>query len=119
MSETSSVKAKLWWSFHLLLVLLAWAGPFLADWYIVSFAYGLVLLQFLVFNRCLINAQHDLKESDDHNTFYAELLESVGIRFKRKPLKVFVRGWLYGLLGLFAFLIQFFGGYNPPLHLQF
>ena len=118
MSDTNTASASFWWWLHLGLVILAWTGPFIADWYIVSIGYALVLLQFLVFKRCLVNAQHDLNEADDDNTFYAHLLESLGIFLPRKPLKIFVRSWLYAILGVFAYVLQDFGGYHPPLHLH-
>lgn len=114
----SSLSSKLWFWSHLALVILAWTGPFIADWYLLACGYGLVLLQFAVFKRCLMNDKHDLIEEDNHNTFYAQLLESVGIRIPRKPLKQFVRTWLYALLGFFAWLLQVKGGYIPPFHID-
>ena len=113
-----TISSRLWFWAHFLLVVLAWMGPFLADWYILACAYGFVLLQFVVFNRCLMNAHHDLEEEDNHNTFYAQLLESVGIRLPRKPLKRFVRTWLYMLLGILAWVIQVPGRYIPPIHIH-
>lgn len=113
-----SIASRIWFWAHLLLVVLAWMGPFIADWYILAVAYGLVLVQFLVFNRCLMNAHHHLEENDNYNTFYAQLLESVGIHLPRKPLKRFVRTWLYMLLGVLAWCIQVPGNYVPPLHIQ-
>lgn len=118
-AKASTTSSRLWFWFHFLLVVLAWTGPFLFDWYLMVTAYGLVLLQFVVFNRCLVNAKHDLVEQDTDNTFYAELLESAGIHLPKKPLKYFVRTWLYVILGAIAFLIQVYGQYTPPLALSF
>jgi len=114
--QISQRKSRVWFMAHLGLVILAWTGPFIFDWYLMIAGYSVVLLQFVVFRRCLINARHNLNEEVDDHTFYAELLESIGIYLPRKPLKKFVRNWLYILLGGFAFCLQYFGGYVPPLH---
>ncbi len=91
--------------FHLLITLLAWLGPFLISWQVMISAYGLVILQFMVFKRCLLNAKHDLDTSSD-TTFYSHLLESVGIHLDRSTIKKFVRRYLYLILALVTFLWQ-------------
>ncbi len=99
---------------HLSVTILSWVGPFLVDWWVMWIAYGIVLLQFVFFNRCLMNAAHNIEEDKDF-TFYAYLLEKFNIYFPRKPLKVFVRSYLYVVLGTFAYVLQEVFGYQPPL----
>lgn len=76
-------------------------------------AFLIVVLQFLIFKKCLMNETHGLDEGDDH-TFYAELLEKMGFKFNRKKLKTFVRGYLYILLGIATYVWQVVLG-NAPL----
>ncbi|MEZ4948393.1 MAG: hypothetical protein R2784_03225 [Saprospiraceae bacterium] len=59
--------------FHVLVTVLGWIGPFLFSWYILVPIYLLVLIQFVIFGRCLMNGQHGLDDSDA--TFYSYLLE--------------------------------------------
>jgi len=102
--------------FHLLLVLLAWVGPFLASWHIMLVAYALVVLQFFAFEKCLLNAQHGLLEDEDPDaTFYSEIFTAFGISHNRKVLKTFVRTWLYPLLALWTVVLQLFLGWNAPI----
>ncbi|MFN7014866.1 MAG: hypothetical protein ACK4ON_11420, partial [Bacteroidia bacterium] len=87
-------------------------------WWVMCIIYGVVLLQFAVFNRCLMNAGHHIEEDKDF-TFYAYLLEKLNIHFPRKPLKTFVRSYLYAFLGLFSYLLQEVWMYTPPLQLDY
>jgi hypothetical protein len=81
-------------------------------------AYALVVLQFIVFEKCLLNAQHGLMEDQDTDaTFYSELFSTVGIRHNRKKLKRFVRIWLYPLLALWTLVLQLFLGWHAPFSL--
>jgi hypothetical protein len=91
--------------FHLSLVLIGLSGWFLISWWVMTIVYSIVLLQFVAFNRCLLNAQHALKDKDD-TTFYSFLLEKIGVAIPRKPLKKFVRFYLYPVLSLMAFFWQ-------------
>jgi len=91
--------------FHLLITLLAWVGPFLLPWWLMIPAYLLVLLQFLIFNRCLLNAQHDLGDEND-TTFYSYLIEKMGGQVHRATLKLWVRRYIYLILAAFTALWQ-------------
>jgi len=106
MSKELSHSTRNWvfW-FHLLITLLAWLGPFLISWYIMISAYGLVIIQFIVFKRCLLNAKHDLDISDD-TTFYSHLLESAGYKPDRALIKKVVRNYLYVILALITIVWQ-------------
>lgn len=90
---------------HLLITLLAWLGPFLISWYIMVSAYSLVILQFIIFKRCLLNAKHDL-DTRDNTTFYSHLLESIGFKPNRAAIKKVVRNYLYVILALFTLIWQ-------------
>jgi hypothetical protein len=107
-----------WFVLHFIITLMAWIGPFIFPWYLMITAYCIVLLQFLVFNRCLMNIKHDLEE-EEHMTFYAYLLESVGIRLNRRRLKIFVRKWLYVLLAGFTLLLQLVFHFKPLISRSF
>ena len=98
---------------HLLLVLLAWAGPFLFDWRVLCSAYGLVLLQFLVLKQCILNKQHGINDSENNYTFYAELFEAMGFQLDRRRLKSVVRSWLYFALAAVAIAWQVGLGMKP------
>ncbi|MBP7399910.1 MAG: hypothetical protein KA954_10015 [Chitinophagales bacterium] len=98
---------------HLFVTILSWVGPFLVDWWLMWIAYGIVLMQFVFFNRCLMNAGHNIEEDKDF-TFYAYLLEKLNIHFPRKPLKIFVRSYLYLFLGAYAYILQEVLMYQPP-----
>jgi hypothetical protein len=115
MKEQASNNARNWvfW-FHLWITILAWLGPFLFSWFWIVSAYLIVLLQFIIFKRCLLNAKHDLDISDD-TTFYSHLLESVGFKIDRGRLKLFVRRYLYLLLALFTLIWQLMLKQDPLL----
>lgn len=100
--------------FHLLITLLAWLGPFLFSWYLMVTAYGIVLLQFLIFKRCLLNKSHALEDAEDA-TFYSYLLELLGFKVNRTLLKLWVRRYVYFLLAAFTLVWQLWLGYNPLL----
>lgn len=100
--------------FHLFITILAWVGPFLFSWYLMLTAYLIVVLQFMVFNKCLLNAKHDLKTEGDA-TFYSYLFEQMGLEVDRTRLKRFVRRYLYPVLGVFTVLLQVYFGYEAIL----
>ena len=87
----------LWFSVHLVLTVGAYFIPFMFDWQLVVLAYGIVILQFAVFGRCLMNEGHDLEEKKDE-TFYSDVLDRLGFHPNRSVLKRFVRGYLYVVL---------------------
>jgi hypothetical protein len=60
----------IWFVLHLVLTLGAYILPFIFNWEIGVAAYVLVLLQFIVFGKCLVNEKHALEEVD-HQTFYS------------------------------------------------
>ena len=96
---------KVFFGLHLLVTLLAWVAPFLFCWKWLVPLYGLVMLQFAVFGRCLMNEQHGLRETEER-IFYTELLEKLGFRPEPRLLKRVVRGWLYPTLAAVAVLWQ-------------
>ena len=58
--------------FHVVITALAWVGPFLFSWYLMVAAYLIVLIQFMIWDRCLLNSTHKL---DDDNTVVAKSSE--------------------------------------------
>ena len=101
--------------FHLFITVLSWFAPFLFSWYLPIAVYVLVLLQFAVFDRCILNKEHDLADSDEDTTFYAFILESVGFKPNRKKVKQFVRWYLYFILTAITVTWQVVLGNSPLL----
>ena len=99
--------------FHLFLTMLSWFIPVLFWWPLVLTAYSIVLLQFVFFKRCLMNEGHALDDDGDF-TFSAFLLEQIGFKPNRAKTRVFVRFWIYIILGALAVLWQVVLG-NEPL----
>jgi hypothetical protein len=107
--QLSSKHNFMFW-FHVFITSLAWVGPFLFSWQIMLVAYSIILLQFLVFDKCLLNAEHDLTQSEDA-TFYSYLFEAVGMKNLNRPLiKIIVRRYLYFILGAFTVCWQVYLG---------
>ena len=104
---------KLFFGLHLLVTLLAWVAPFLFYWKWLVLLYGIVMLQFAVFGRCLMNERHGLQETEER-IFYTELLEKLGFRPEPRLLKQVVRRWLYPLLAVTTVVWQVILG-NEPL----
>lgn len=100
--------------FHLFITLLAWIGPFLFSWYWMLSAYAIVVIQFMIFGRCLLNKSHGLKD-ENSATFYSVLLDLVNIRHDPARVKYWVRKWVYPLLGLVTLILQFLLGWKPLL----
>lgn len=78
-------------------------------------AYLVVTLQFLVFKKCLMNEHHDLDESQTDDTFYGYLFDRMGISVPKKPLKKFVRTYLYIILGVWTYVLQVVFSFEPLL----
>jgi hypothetical protein len=101
--------------FHLFITVGSWFLPILFDWKIAIGVYCLVLLQFVVLNRCILNKVHDLND-DGEDTFYAHLLELMGFQFKRSNVRKVVRFWIYIFLAAFTLLWQFGLGHEPLVY---
>ena len=99
---------------HVFFLLLAWFAPFLFSWKILVPVYAGVVLQFLIFKRCLMNESHDLDDSEDE-TLYSQLLERMGFRPDRKILKRLVRVYLYPVMILFTLYWQVYMGKDSLL----
>jgi hypothetical protein len=100
--------------FHLFITSLAWVGPFLFSWQWMIGAYTIIMLQFLVFKKCLLNDKHELAESED-STFYTYLLETQGFKVNRPLIKFIVRKVLYPVFGVLTLILQLHFGYKPLL----
>jgi hypothetical protein len=97
---------------HLLITAFAWVAPFLVSWYIIVPIYAIVVIQFLIFGKCLVNKAHDLGDADDM-TFYTEIFEDLGFKVNRRRLKFYVRKVFYPFLAAVALLWQVFLGIEP------
>ena len=111
-STTSEHNFVVW--FHVLITLLAWIGPFLFSWYLMVPAYLIVLLQFVIFGRCLLNGQHKLDDGND-TTFYSYLFDKVGITVNKATLKIWVRRYFYVILSVITLVWQLVLGFKPLL----
>ena len=101
--------------FHALLVVIAWTGPFLFSWYLMVTVYAILMAQFLVFGKCLMNESHGLKDLSEDKIFYTELLNLMGFYPNQKKLKFFVHRILYIILGAVAVIWQVVLGHSPLL----
>jgi hypothetical protein len=90
---------------HLFITILAWFAPFLFWYPLPIAAYTIVMLQFFVFGRCLMNNEHALDDGGD-TTFYSYLLELIGFKPHRARLKFFIRRVLYPVLALTTIIWQ-------------
>lgn len=104
-----SLKAKAVFWLHVILVIIAWLGPFVFWWPLMVGGYLIIQCQFYIYKACLMNGVHGLEEVDD-NTFYAHLFESWGFHPNRKKLKFFIRQILYIVLALFTLFWQVYLG---------
>lgn len=99
--------------FHLLLVFLSWGAPFLVSWYIIVPIYLLVVIQFVIFGRCLLNKAHDLHDEGGGDTIYSYFLESINVHVDKRRLKRFIYRTLYFVLSIIAVVWQVILGFEP------
>jgi len=88
--NVSSNMNSMYW-LHVILTLITWIGPFCFSWYLMLPAYILLLLQFKVLGKCILNERHALDDSEE-DTFYAFLIQQLGFTPNKKEVKAFVRG---------------------------
>lgn len=112
-STTSDTQLNTAFWFHVFITVLAWVGIFLFSWYLMVAAYLVVQIQFIVFDRCLMNEAHDL--DDDNNTMYSIIFEHFGWYPNRSTVKFIVRKMLYIILGFLAFFWQVVLKFEPLL----
>ena len=102
------------YSLHLGLVIASYLAPFLINWPLAVFAYGIVILQHAIFGKCLMNEHHGLQETEDR-IFYTELVEKLGLHPDPKLLRFVVRKVLYPTLAAITLLWQVVLGHEPLL----
>ena len=102
----------IWFSVHLVLLMGAYVIPFMLDWQFVVTTYSMVVVQFLIFGKCLMNKEHALEEIENQ-TFYSYLMEGMGIQVNRGLVKKLVRSYLYILLMIVALYWQLWLGNEP------
>ncbi len=113
--KSFSKEEKIYFSIHLIGVALAWTGPFLFSWEIMVPVYSLVIAQFIIFKKCLLNEKHGLEESDDDSTVYSEFFELIGFQPNRRKLKFFIRNYLHVIFAIFTLIWQVGLGFEPLL----
>jgi hypothetical protein len=111
-SSSLKEKASLW--LHIILVLIAWLGPFIFWWPLMVVGYLTIQLQFYIYKMCLLNRAHGLQEEDD-TTFYSHIFEAWGFHPNRKKLKFFIRQVAYIVLAIFTVYWQVYLGYEHLL----
>jgi hypothetical protein len=99
------LKSSFVFALHLFVTVLAWVAPFLFSWKLCLAAYTLVMLQFTVFGKCLMNEHHGLDEAGNR-IFYTDLMEMLGFSPDRARVKFIVRKLLYPALALVAIIWQ-------------
>lgn len=109
------LRVELWFWFHLALLLGSWAAPFLVSWPYLIGIYAIVLLQFAVLGRCVVNRLHELHDDQSNHTFYADILERLGFQPDRAKVRSFVRSWIYLVLLCVGLLWQEVLGHAPLL----
>lgn len=77
-------------------------------------AFTIVILQHGVLKKCVLNEMHGVDEKEDH-TIYSAILEECGFTIPRKPLKKFVRTYLYAILAVFTVVLQMVFHFEPLL----
>lgn len=100
---------------HFVLVVIAWTGPFVFPWSWMVVGYGIVVAQFIYYNRCLMNQAHGLDETAGDQTFYSHLFEKLGFQPNRRQLKTIIRKYLYIVLAIATVILQVGLGYQPFL----
>ena len=114
MQSPSGVQHNTTFWVHLFITLLAWVGPFLFTWWLLALAFAVVLLQYRVLNKCVMNAGHGIDESNG-DTFYSYLFTRMGVAHDKHTVKRIVRSCLYPVLATLAWLLQGPGGFEPLL----
>lgn len=110
--STQTFKTSFLFWLHLLSVIAAWMIPFLISWKICVVVYAVVMIQFAIWGKCLMNEHHGLDESDGR-IFYTELLEKIGFQPNPYWVKTIVRQWLYPFLALVSVVWQLVLGHAP------
>lgn len=97
---------------HLLGVLFTWVMPFVLPWQLAVAVYAAVIIQFMVFGKCLYNVHHGLDEKDDL-IFYSDVMEKMGLHPNRRLVKNIVRKWLYPSMIVVTLLWQLVLHHEP------
>lgn len=99
---------------HVFITALAWLGPFLFSWYLLVAVFLIVLVQFMIWDRCLLNGSHDLEDKEE-TTLYSYVIEKLGYDVDRTELRLWVREYFYVLLSAIAIIWQAVLGFEPLL----
>lgn len=112
-SEATSEHNLVFWV-HVFITSLAWLGPFLFSWYLLVGVLLIVLIQFMIWDRCLMNGSHDLEDKEE-TTLYSYVIERLGYSVDRTELRLWVRKYFYPILSAIAIIWQAVLGFEPLL----
>jgi hypothetical protein len=103
------------WEFwvHLPLVLIANFSPVLVSWKIIILGTVLLWIQYAIFSGCVLTNKQFGKSND--LTFYTVYLEKMGFRVNRLKFKRYMRYIHPFVLGVVAFVLQYYFSRAFPL----
>ncbi|MBK7426969.1 MAG: hypothetical protein IPI60_08030 [Saprospiraceae bacterium] len=100
--------------FHLVISLIGPFAPFLVSWYLIIPVYAGIYVQFLFFNRCLMNEKHSLSDGTE-NTIFSYFFEMLGWHHNKARVTFFVRKLMYPILILITIIWQLLLDKSPLL----
>lgn len=83
--------------FHLVISLIGPFAFFLISWFLIIPVYAGIFIQFLFFNKCLMNESHSLSEGTE-NTIFSYFFEQLGWKHDTTKVTFFVRKLMYPVL---------------------
>ncbi len=99
---------------HLAISLIGPFAPFLVSWYLIIPVYAGIFIQFIFFNRCLMNEKHSLSE-DKENTIFSYIFEQFGWKHNTVKVTFFVRKLMYPILIIITIIWQLLLNQSPLL----
>lgn len=90
---------------HFVVIVLALLSPFLVSWKVVGVFIVLYYLQLYIFGNCILTIKQ-FKEKDRDTSFHWYILNSMGIKFSKRSVRIFVDYYLPWILLIIAFVYQ-------------
>lgn len=100
--------------FHLAISLMGPFALFLVSWYLIIPVYAGIYIQFVFFNRCLMNEKHNLSDGTE-NTIFSYFIEQLGWQHDTARVTFFVRKLMYPILILITVFWQIILDNSPLL----
>ncbi len=95
---------------HLLLILFAYLSPFLFDWRVIVLGSVVLIIQYYLFDGCLLNKA---QFNDTSEVFLYPYLTMLGLKINRYFFRIFIRYVLPIILVVFAIIWQVILGIDP------